>query len=120
MRKAISSLLIATTADRDNHRIVKLAPDGQLLAFWGNQNNSKLQLSAPEGVAVDARGHVYVADWGSSRILELSSNGDLLGELGGPGTAAGQFDAPEGLAVDSQGRLYVADTGNNRVQLFAP
>jgi trimeric autotransporter adhesin len=87
------------------------------------------QLNAPEGVAVDSAGNLYVADWGNERIRRVSAAGiitTIAGDGtpgysgdGGPATGA-QLNGPNGVAVDSAGRIFIADTGNNAIRLLMP
>ena len=74
--------------------------------------------NAPQDVAVDEVGNLYVADTGNHRIQKLDADGNVLDKWGSPGTADGQFDHPAGVAVDKGGNVYVADTGNDRIQQF--
>ncbi len=83
------------------------------------------QLLAPEGVAVDASGNLYVSDTGNNVVRRVGSNGTIttwagnrsagFGGDGGAATSA-QLNAPLGLAVDTAGNLYIADSGNARVR----
>ena len=82
-------------------------------------------LSAPQGVAVDATGNIYVADYGNRRIRKVSSAGTIatvagdgiLGVSGDGGPATGaSLSGPLGVAVDATGNIYVADTGNSRIR----
>jgi sugar lactone lactonase YvrE len=71
------------------------------------------QFNAPQGLAVDSLGNVYVADTGNAAVVEIPSNT----ALGGASpllqyTNAPAFVSPVAVAVDSQGYVYVADTGN--------
>jgi sugar lactone lactonase YvrE len=84
-------------------------------------------LNAPQGVAVDAHGVVYIADtaanvirvlkaFPSSVALYAGSPSSVSGYVDGFGTAA-SFSAPTALAFDAAGvNLYVTDTGNCRVR----
>ena len=74
--------------------------------------------NAPQDVAVDEVGNVYVADTGNHRIQKLDADGNFLDKWGSPGDADGQFEHPAGVAVDKGGNVYVADTGNDRIQQF--
>ena len=68
-------------------------------------------LSSAFGVAVDASGNVYVADWGSNQVVEVAPDGTQT-------TIGSGFSNPRGVAVDATGNVYVAD--NNRVVKVVP
>jgi sugar lactone lactonase YvrE len=88
-------------------------------------------LDAPEALALDGWGNLYVSDHGNNRVLEyarpLAAAADHSADriFGQPnatsntanngGVSATSLDRPEGVAVDACGDLYVADFGNNRV-----
>jgi sugar lactone lactonase YvrE len=81
------------------------------------------QLNAPEGVAVDGQGNVYIADRNNGRIRKVNpagtittfaGGGNLLGD-GGPATSA-RVASPDGVAVDGQGNVYIADRDQMRVR----
>jgi sugar lactone lactonase YvrE len=68
-------------ADTANHRIRQIAPDGTVttLAGSGQPGNAdglaaEAQFRAPEGVTVDTRGNVIVADTGNHRIRKIVIN----------------------------------------------
>lgn len=71
------------------------------------------RFTTPSGIAVDARGRVWVADTGNHRVQAFTRDGALVRVL------AGRLKAPEGVAVDAAGHVYVADTGNGRVVQFS-
>ena len=73
--------------------------------------------SAPEGVAVDGIGNVYLADYGDSAVYEMSAgcaSASCVTRLGG------SFYQPWGLTVDGIGNVYVADTGHSAVKEMPP
>ena len=83
------------------------------------------QLNAPQGLAIDALGNLYIADTLNHRVRMISGgtistfagNGlPDLGATGGRATAA-QLYNPLGLAIDSSGNLYIADSTNNRIRM---
>ena len=82
------------------------------------------QLSEPTGVAVDAAGNLFIADWGNSVIREVSG-GKITTIAGIPGqfqfkvdtgTALGVPMDPERIVLDKDGSIYVADELNDRIR----
>ena len=81
--------------------------------------------SQTEGIAVDNRGNIYVADADNNRVRRIGSDGAIstvagngmagFAGDGGPARSA-QLNQPYGLAVDTTGNLYIADLGNARVR----
>jgi hypothetical protein len=72
---------------------------------------------APQGVAVDGAGHVYVSD-GTKKVVDVfDSSGTFTGQLTGasPGSP---FSNPWGLAVDGSNDVWVADVGPGLMDKF--
>ena len=94
-----------------------------------NGTGADAQFSAPQGVAVDASGKVYVSDTGNNLIRTILPSGDV-GLLAGAGNASAgssdgsgtdaRFNRPTGIASDASGNLYVADAGNNTIRTVTP
>jgi sugar lactone lactonase YvrE len=82
-------------------------------------------LNAPEHVAVDAEGNVYIEDTGNNCIRMIDQNGIISTVVGmrgagfrgdgGPAIGARLFQ-PSGMFLTSGGVLYIADSGNHRVR----
>jgi sugar lactone lactonase YvrE len=124
-------------ADRWNNRIRKIAGGtistiaGNGQANFGGDNGpaTSAQLSAPDGVAVDHSGNVYIADFLNNRVRMVSPGGVIttiagngnsgFSGDGGPATSA-QLSQPAGLAVDAAGNLYIADSNNSVVRKVTP
>ena len=87
---------------------------------WGSfgTNASLKQMDSPSGIAMDASGDVYVADFGNDRIEKFGPGGAYISTWGILGTGDGQFSEPRGVAVDASGNVWVADSKNNRIQGF--
>jgi len=64
---------------------------------------------APQGVATDAAGSVYVANKAAGTLLKFAPGSTT------PTTLLSGLSQPFQVAVDGAGSLYVADSGNNRV-----
>jgi trimeric autotransporter adhesin len=73
----------------------------------------------PTAVALDAKGNLFIADYGNLRIRKVSADGVIttiagngtLGNSGDGGPAAASQVNPQSIAADGQGNLYVADGG---------
>jgi len=73
---------------------------------------------APQGVAVDAEGTVYVTDTMNNRVEIFDADGNFISEFGKNGDGPGYFARPKGIAVDSDGHIWVADQIQDRLQVF--
>jgi sugar lactone lactonase YvrE len=80
---------------------------------------------APEAVAVDSRGNLYIADPTDHRLRKIDTNGVIatIAGTGAPGywgdgdwATSAALNYPSGVAVDSLGNVFVSDTTNNRVR----
>ena len=83
------------------------------LLSWGTHGGGPGALNGPDNLAVDLRGHVYVADRLNNRVEKFTGRGTFLGAIGG-------FDHPRGVATDGLGDLFVADSRNNRIEKLGP
>ncbi len=97
---------------------VSVAAPPSFLFKWGSAGYGDGQFSAPDGIAIDSSGNVYVADTGNHRIQKFTSSGQFITKWGSLGNSDGQFYSPHGVAVDSSGNVYVVDTSNHRIQKF--
>lgn len=124
-------------ADRWNNRIRKIA-SGNITTIAGNGQSNfggdwgpaiAAQLSAPQGLAVDNAGNVYISDFQNNRVRMVAPNGTIstyagngnsgFSGDGGPAASA-ELSQPAGLAVDAAGNLYIADSNNSVVRKVTP
>jgi hypothetical protein len=75
-------------------------------------------ISAPEGIAVDSVGNVYVSNTGNHTIRKYNSALTFQAALGSAGSGDGQFSSPRQIAIDGSDNLYIADSGNHRIQVL--
>jgi hypothetical protein len=83
-------------------------------------------LTAPEGVAVDKTGNVYIADSGKNLIRKINAQTGSIskyvgtgtnGETGDGGAAlSAKLAAPAGITLDASGNLYIADKTNGLIR----
>jgi uncharacterized repeat protein (TIGR01451 family) len=80
---------------------------------------------APWGIAVDAKGTLYLADFGNCTIRKITSTG-VVTTLGGVPVVNGMNDAtgsgarfsfPTGIASDASGKIYIADSRNSEIRI---
>jgi serine/threonine protein kinase len=120
-------------ADSANGTIRKITPSGvvgTLAGLPGYSGNTDGQGPAarfwnPQGLAVDNKGNVYVADTGNDTVRQITPLG-VVTTLPGPAGASGMtggagaaVNSPGGVATDGAGNVYVADTNNHAVRKIA-
>jgi uncharacterized protein (TIGR03437 family) len=123
-------------ADAFDERIRRVGANGIITTIAGNGQAgfsgdggpaTAAMFSTPVGVALDASGNVYVADFDNNRIRRVMQGGavtTIAGTItsigdGGPSTEA-RLTSPNSIAVDSSGNLYIADPSANRIRKVTP
>jgi prepilin-type N-terminal cleavage/methylation domain-containing protein len=92
-------------SDYDNSRVQKFNSSGTYLSQLGcasgacSWSGAPGALAAPNAIAIDASGNIWVANWGNFNVEEFSSSGTLLQQFGSQGTGNGQFEGVMGIAI---------------------
>jgi ABC-type spermidine/putrescine transport system permease subunit II/DNA-binding beta-propeller fold protein YncE len=72
----------------------------------------------PEGLCVDTKDQIHVADSCNHRIQIFSREGRFVRAYGKAGRQKGELSYPYDICVDTAGRQYVCEFGNSRIQVF--
>jgi NHL repeat len=131
-------------ADTGNNRVRHLQPDGTIVTVAGvsdagyngdGSNATEALLNAPEGLAFDHEGDLFIADSLNDRVREVTAGG-TMSTVAGDGRSGFSGDGLPGrqasislaasslngsgsaLSVDDAGRLYLADSLDNRVRVL--
>lgn len=113
---AADSLGNVYIADRDNHRIRRIAPDGIITTVAGTGASGNTgdrgpatlaRLNGPSSVSLDATGDLYIADTGNHRVRKFTPGGIML--------AVADTVSPVDTAADAAGNAYIADAGAGRI-----
>lgn len=133
---AIDPLGNVYLADQGDNTVRRISPDGTVTTIAGTPGvhgtmdgpGASALFWAPEGVAVDPNGNVFVSDTLNNTIRKITPNGmvsTLAGQpvygafADGKGSAA-RFYFPCELGSDAAGNLYVADWGNTVIRKITP
>ncbi len=93
-------------ADDGNNLIRQITPNGTVTTIAGsgaagsvNGTGTAASFNSPQGIALDAAGNIYVAEYSGNMIRKI---------------------APGGIVSTFAGKVYVADYGNNVIRKIAP
>ena len=106
-------------------QIVTVAGTG-VAGYSGNNGPAIVAtLNAPIGLAFDAAGDLFIADYGNNVVRELDIATGIIVTVAGTGTAgyggdngpptAAELDGPIGVTFDAAGDLFIAEQFNNVV-----
>jgi ABC-type spermidine/putrescine transport system permease subunit II/DNA-binding beta-propeller fold protein YncE len=100
-------------------RVQRFSSHGtNFLNAFGGPGEGQAEFRRAEGIGIDSKDRVFVADSCNHRIQVFSREGKFLAEHGKPGTQPGDLSYPYDVRVDAAGNEFVCEFGNSRVQVF--
>ena len=119
-------------SEKSGNKIDKLnLADNTLVTFAGSGtagsvdgSGTTASFSAPRGLAVDANGNVYVADYSNAKIRKITPDGVVTSVAGTAGSTGGtdgvaavaKFNGPSNLTFDGSGNLYVSASATQNIR----
>ncbi len=124
-------------SDQNNDRIRRVdAATGDISTYAGTGTPgfsgdggaaTSADLNNPTGMALDAQGNLYFADYNNSRIRRIDAASQNISTVAGSVTAGGfagdgglataaRLRAPRGIALGATGEFFIADSNNNRIR----
>ena len=88
---------------------------------------SQSYMTAPQGVAADAYGNVFITEVGNSRLRKVVTATAITSTIAGSGTMGGAdnpsavlatLNLTQGIAVDTNGHVFFSDAAACRLRVF--
>jgi hypothetical protein len=107
--------------------VITTVAGSDVAGYSGNAGQATAaELNYPRGVAVNAGGNLYIADFNNNCIREVNAASGVITTVAGTTTAgytgdggqatAAELHDPTAVAVDARGDLYIADTVNQVIR----
>ena len=90
---------------------------GKFLSRFGGKGEGDAQLDKPEGIAVDADGNIFIADYNTGFIKKYDASHKWILTFREYGSEKGQNIKSEFMDI-RDGKLYMPEAGNHRVDVF--
>jgi hypothetical protein len=123
-------------ADQNNNRIRKITISSGIITtiagtgiagFSGDgAAATSAELSAPQRLALDNLGNIYIVDNGNSRVRKITISTGIITTIAGTGTVgytgdgglatSATFNDICGVVLDNSGNVYIADANNNVIR----
>ena len=103
--------------DTVNNRVMILNHDLTFHGSFGSKGREEGYFHMPEGISVDSKGSVVVADHLNNRIQVFDANGHYLSSITHT-TPGEKLQGPNSVAVGPDGWVYVVENYTNRVSVF--
>ena len=104
-------------ANYSNHCIYVFDAHDKLTKKFGTEGAKPGQFQSPEGVAFDAKNHIYVADHYNNRIQKFDSNDTYLLQFGNQRSVEGQLNCPVGV-IAHKSKVYVTEEHGDHISVF--
>ncbi|MES2388086.1 MAG: hypothetical protein V4543_08795, partial [Bacteroidota bacterium] len=100
-----------------NNTVRKITASGSVSNLGSGFNNA-------QGIAMDSKGYLYIADFDNHVIRRMDQTGNVTtfaGTVGSKGYtdatgSSARFDSPRGLWIDANDNIFVADFRNYRIR----
>ena len=102
----------AVVAGAQSNTVFRVTPAGTVTLLYRDAGRSP-RLVAPQGVAVDGLGQIYVSGQQSDNVVVIPTVGDPREIATAAGDGATRLDDPLGLVVDAAGNVVVASAGSH-------
>jgi len=114
----VGNVYLVDTDHKARSRVLKLSPQGRVLAEWRVFVAIPGRDNGPDGIALDREGNIFVVDRGSDQILKLSPAGKVVARFGGFPPRA--FDDGGHVAIGRHGNIYGVSAASNLILKFSP
>ncbi len=102
-------------ADYYNNRIQVF--NNRMIFSYTIAPSGNKQFNAPNDVAIDNEGYLYVSELWNHCITKLTTKGQYITRFGSYGHTRGQLYCPASLSINNN-IVYICDHENNRVSMF--
>ena len=89
-----------------NARVAKFDKDGHFIKAWGQRGTEPGQFNSLRGIALDAKGNVYVADAGNKRIQVFDGDGNTKAQIANIGI-------PSAICITPGAHQYLYSSNSN-------
>ena len=125
---AVDAAGVLYVADTYNDRIRRVAPNGEVTTIAGSGHTgladgaaAQAQFDTPGGVAINAKGELFIADSGNNAIRKLGKDGQVSTVAVAPDDdRKALLRSPVGLALTPDGYIYFSSNNHGRLGQITP
>ncbi len=109
-----------------NAQIIITYAGNDVAGYSGDGGQATAAELSNMGLATDALGNLYLADYGSNRVRKINATSGIITTLAGTGTngysgdggqaTAAKIGDPYDVVLDANGNLFIADYANQRIR----